>query len=114
MDTMYLQVKCSCIELLILTDILKSFRDENGEFFCFMGETQIGVTDMLNVNRGSHVAFPGETIMKEAKLYTERYLTKALENVGAFDKWALKKNIRGEVYNIVVFKFSTIFILMKI
>ena len=66
---------------------------------------QIGVTDMLNVNRGSHVAFPGETIMKEAKLYTERCLTKALENVGAFDKWALKKNIRGEVYNIARYEF---------
>ena len=79
-----------------------------------MGETQRGVTDMLNVNRCSHVAFPGETIMKEAKLCTERYLRNALENVGASHKWALKKNIRGEVYNIVVFKFSTIFILVKI
>ena len=70
-----------------------------------MGQTQRGVTDMLNVNRGSHVAFPGETIMKEAKLCTERYLTNALENVGAFDKWALKKNIRGEVYNTDSYEF---------
>ena len=58
---------------------------------------------MLNVNRCSRVAFPGETIMQEAKLCTERYLRNALEDVGAFDKWALKKNIRGEVYNIFGF-----------
>ena len=55
---------------------------------------------MLNVNRCSHVSFPGETIMKEAKLCTERYLRNALEKVDASDKWAFKKNIRGEVYNI--------------
>nr|M4HYC6.1 RecName: Full=Bifunctional levopimaradiene synthase, chloroplastic; Short=PcLAS2; AltName: Full=Diterpene synthase; Includes: RecName: Full=Levopimaradiene synthase; AltName: Full=Abieta-7,13-diene synthase; AltName: Full=Neoabietadiene synthase; Includes: RecName: Full=Copalyl diphosphate synthase; Flags: Precursor [Pinus contorta]AFU73863.1 levopimaradiene/abietadiene synthase [Pinus contorta] len=81
----------------VSSDVLKTFRDENGEFFCFLGQTQRGVTDMLNVNRCSHVAFPGETIMEEAKLCTERYLRNALEDTGAFDKWALKKNIRGEV-----------------
>uniref|UniRef100_F2XFB2-2 Isoform 2 of Bifunctional levopimaradiene synthase, chloroplastic n=1 Tax=Picea sitchensis TaxID=3332 RepID=F2XFB2-2 len=81
----------------VSSDVLKTFRDENGEFFCFLGQTQRGVTDMLNVNRCSHVAFPGETIMEEAKTCTERYLRNALEDVGAFDKWALKKNIRGEV-----------------
>jgi ent-copalyl diphosphate synthase len=89
-----------------LADVLKTFRDENGEFFCFLGQTQRGVTDMLNVNRCSHVAFPGETIMQEAKLCTERYLRNALEDVGAFDKWALKKNIRGEVCNIAGSLFS--------
>nr|H8ZM73.1 RecName: Full=Bifunctional cis-abienol synthase, chloroplastic; AltName: Full=Diterpene synthase TPS4; Short=AbdiTPS4; Flags: Precursor [Abies balsamea]AEL99953.1 diterpene synthase TPS4 [Abies balsamea] len=78
-------------------DVLKTFKDENGEFFCFMGQTQRGVTDMLNVYRCSQVAFPGETIMEEAKLCTERYLRNALENADAFDKWAIKKNIRGEV-----------------
>nr|ADE77475.1 unknown [Picea sitchensis] len=36
---------------------------------------------MLNVNRCSQVAFPGETIMQEAKLCTERYLRNALEDV---------------------------------
>nr|Q50EK2.1 RecName: Full=Bifunctional levopimaradiene synthase, chloroplastic; Short=PtLAS; AltName: Full=Diterpene synthase; AltName: Full=PtTPS-LAS; Includes: RecName: Full=Levopimaradiene synthase; AltName: Full=Neoabietadiene synthase; Includes: RecName: Full=Copalyl diphosphate synthase; Flags: Precursor [Pinus taeda]AAX07435.1 diterpene synthase [Pinus taeda] len=81
----------------VSSDVLKTFRDENGEFFCFLGQTQRGVTDMLNVNRCSHVAFPGETIMEEAKLCTERYLRNALEDGGASDKWALKKNIRGEV-----------------
>nr|3S9V_A Chain A, Abietadiene synthase, chloroplastic [Abies grandis]3S9V_B Chain B, Abietadiene synthase, chloroplastic [Abies grandis]3S9V_C Chain C, Abietadiene synthase, chloroplastic [Abies grandis]3S9V_D Chain D, Abietadiene synthase, chloroplastic [Abies grandis] len=81
----------------VSSDVLKTFRDENGEFFCFLGQTQRGVTDMLNVNRCSHVSFPGETIMEEAKLCTERYLRNALENVDAFDKWAFKKNIRGEV-----------------
>ena len=54
---------------------------------------------MLNVNRCLHVAFPGETIMQEAKVCTERYLRNALQNGGALDKWALKKNIRGEVHN---------------
>jgi pentatricopeptide repeat protein len=39
---------------------------------------------MLNVNRCSHVAFPGETVMAEEKLCTERYLWNALEDV---DLW---------------------------
>nr|AOG18229.1 copalyl pyrophosphate synthase-like protein [Taiwania cryptomerioides] len=81
----------------VSSEALKTFRDANGEFFCFMGETQRGVTDMLNVHRCSQVAFPGEKIMEEAKLCTQRYLTNALESVGTFDKWALKKDLRGEV-----------------
>ncbi|KAH9317858.1 hypothetical protein KI387_019627 [Taxus chinensis] len=81
----------------VSSDALKTFRDEHGEFFCFMGQTQRGVTDMLNVHRCSQVAYPGEKIMEEAKLCTHRYLTNALENVGAFDKWALKKDLQGEV-----------------
>ncbi|KAH9292443.1 hypothetical protein KI387_042368 [Taxus chinensis] len=81
----------------VSSDALKTFRDGNGEFFCFMGQTQRGVTDMLNVHRCSQVALPGEKIMEEAKLCTQRYLTNALENVGAFDKWALKKDLQGEV-----------------
>ncbi|KAH9301877.1 hypothetical protein KI387_013460, partial [Taxus chinensis] len=48
-------------------------------------------------SRCSQVAYPGEKIMEEAKLCTHRYLTNALENVGAFDKWALKKDLQGEV-----------------
>jgi len=81
----------------ISSDVLKAFRDENGEFFRFLGQTPRGVTVTLNVNRCSHVVFPGETVMEEAKLCTERYLWNALENMDALDKWALKKNIRGEV-----------------
>nr|WJJ50359.1 diterpene synthase 5 [Cephalotaxus harringtonia] len=81
----------------VSSDALKTFRDENGEFFCFMGQTQRGVTDMLNVHRCSQVAYPGEKIMEEAKQCTHRYLTNALGNVGAFDKWALKKDLQGEV-----------------
>ncbi|GLJ48438.1 hypothetical protein SUGI_1022410 [Cryptomeria japonica] len=81
----------------VSSDALKTFQDKNGEFFCFMGETQRGVTDMLNVHRCSQVAFPGETIMEEAKLCTKRYLTNALKSAGTFDKWALKKDVRGEV-----------------
>nr|QWV53997.1 copalyl diphosphate synthase-like 1 [Chamaecyparis formosensis] len=81
----------------VSSDALKTFRDENGEFFCFMGQTQRGVTDMLNVHRCSQVAYPGETVMEEAKQCTLRYLTNALDNVGAFDKWALKKDLQGEV-----------------
>jgi len=68
-----------------------------------MGQTQRGVTDMLNVYRCSQVALPGETIMEEANLCTERYLRNALENADAFDKWAIKKNIRGEVYDNALF-----------
>eukprot|EP00253_Pinus_taeda_P036131 PITA_36131 len=81
----------------VSSDVLRTFRHENGEFFRFMGQTERGVTDMLNLNRCSHVAFPRETVMEEAKHCTERYLWNALEDVDALGKWCLKKNIRGEV-----------------
>ncbi|GLJ48425.1 hypothetical protein SUGI_1022120 [Cryptomeria japonica] len=81
----------------VSSDALKGFRDKNGEFFCFMGQTHRAVTDMFNVHRFSHVAFPGETIMEEARLFTHKYLTNAVQNVGTFDKWALKKDLQGEV-----------------
>ncbi|GLJ48435.1 hypothetical protein SUGI_1022380 [Cryptomeria japonica] len=81
----------------VSSDALKTFQDKNGEFFCFMGETHRGVTDMLNVHRCCQVAFAGETIMEEAKLCTKRYLTSALESAKTFDKWALKKDVWGEV-----------------
>nr|M4HYC8.1 RecName: Full=Monofunctional pimaradiene synthase; Short=PcmPIM1 [Pinus contorta]AFU73868.1 monofunctional pimaradiene synthase [Pinus contorta] len=99
----YIDVMATGIRILRLhrynvsSDILKTFRDENGEFYRFPGQSERGVTDMLNLNRCSHVAFPGETVMEEAKLCTERYLWNALENVNPLDKWGLKENIRGEV-----------------
>eukprot|EP01018_Ginkgo_biloba_P027642 Gb_00720 [translate_table: standard] len=81
----------------VSSDVLKNFRDENGEFFCFVGETQKGLTDMLNLYRCSQVAFPGETMMEEAKVFTSNYLRNAIESNNAFDKWSVKKNLPGEV-----------------
>ncbi|KAJ7559044.1 hypothetical protein O6H91_04G067100 [Diphasiastrum complanatum] len=69
----------------------------DGKFFCFAGENQHGVTDMLNLYRASQVRFPGETILEEANAYSKAYLANALRNKDAFDKWAFKKDLEGEV-----------------
>eukprot|EP01018_Ginkgo_biloba_P016482 Gb_04666 [translate_table: standard] len=81
----------------VSSDVLENFRDEKGDFFCFAGQTQIGVTDNLNLYRCSQVCFPGEKIMEEAKTFTTNHLQNALAKNNAFDKWAVKKDLPGEV-----------------
>eukprot|EP01018_Ginkgo_biloba_P005364 Gb_14808 [translate_table: standard] len=81
----------------ISSDVLENFRDEKGDFFCFAGQTQIGVTDNLNLYRCSQVCFMGEKIMEEANTFTTNHLQNALAKNNAFDKRAVKKDLPGEV-----------------
>ncbi|KAJ7553188.1 hypothetical protein O6H91_06G087400 [Diphasiastrum complanatum] len=69
----------------------------DGKFFCFAGESRHGMTEMLNLYRASQLRFPGETILDDSHDYTKTYLANALQNRNAFDKWALKKDLEGEV-----------------
>eukprot|EP01018_Ginkgo_biloba_P030117 Gb_06621 [translate_table: standard] len=81
----------------VSSDVLKNFKEENEEFFCLPGQAQRGVSDMLNLYRCSQIACPGEKIMKEANAFTKNHLRNALEQNNLYDKWAIKKNLRGEV-----------------
>ncbi|KAJ7553180.1 hypothetical protein O6H91_06G087100 [Diphasiastrum complanatum] len=59
-------------------------------------ESHHGVTEMLNLNRASQIRFPGETILEESHAYSKAYLANALQNKDTFDKWAVKKDLKGE------------------
>ncbi|KAJ7532189.1 hypothetical protein O6H91_14G075600 [Diphasiastrum complanatum] len=72
------------------------FKSED-KFYCFAGESQHGLTEMLNLYRASQVRFPGETILEESHAYSKVYLTNALKDKGTFDKWAFKKDLKGEI-----------------
>nr|UPQ49781.1 levopimaradiene synthase [Phylloglossum drummondii] len=75
---------------------IEHFKSE-GKFFCFAGESRHGVTEMLNLYRASQLRFPGETILEESHSYSKAYLANAVQTRDAFDKWALKKDLEGEV-----------------
>ncbi|KAJ7552056.1 hypothetical protein O6H91_06G040000 [Diphasiastrum complanatum] len=75
---------------------IEHFRSD-GKFYCFAGESQHGVTEILNLYRASQVRFPGETILEESHAYSKTHLANALQNKDAFDKWAFKKDLEGEV-----------------
>lgn len=66
--------------------MLESFKDEDGHFF-FSSSGQIDIDSrseqvmrgMLNLLRASSVAFPGETVMEEAKIFTSACLNTLLQ-----------------------------------
>ncbi|KAL3677963.1 hypothetical protein R1sor_020919 [Riccia sorocarpa] len=54
----------------VRADVFRQFRGENGEFFCFTGQSGQAVTGMFNLYRASQTRFPGETILDEAFHFT--------------------------------------------
>ncbi|KAH9321011.1 hypothetical protein KI387_015650, partial [Taxus chinensis] len=58
----------------VSAEVIKFFRDDKGEFFSFADKTSREAEDMLSLYRCSQIAFPGETIMKEAETFTKHYL----------------------------------------
>lgn len=67
--------------------MLEGFKDKDGHFFFFAGESNgrleegdaMMMRGMLNLLRGSSVAFPGETVMEEAKIFTSACLKTLLQ-----------------------------------
>ncbi|GLJ33855.1 hypothetical protein SUGI_0680490 [Cryptomeria japonica] len=58
----------------VSSEVIKNFQNEKGEFFSFADKTHREVEGMLSLYKCSQIAFPGETIMKEAKIFTQNYL----------------------------------------
>ncbi|GLJ38213.1 hypothetical protein SUGI_0777900, partial [Cryptomeria japonica] len=72
----------------VSADVLKNFKDENGQFFNCGGKNdknntieEHAVRSMLNLLRASSVAFPGETIMQEIKVFSSLYLKQIFKNI---------------------------------
>ncbi|KAG9443575.1 hypothetical protein H6P81_014915 [Aristolochia fimbriata] len=81
----------------ITPDVLNNFKDKDGNFFCFAGQTHLGVSDMFNMYRLSQVRFPGETILIEAQTFAEGYLRSCMKLKHFDDKWSVKKAFHKEV-----------------
>ncbi|CAN8247985.1 unnamed protein product [Cochlearia groenlandica] len=80
----------------VSADVFKNFEKE-GEFFCFVGQSNQAVTGMFNLYRASQLAFPKENILKEAKEYSVKYLKHKQEKQELLDKWIIMKDLPGEI-----------------
>ncbi|KAK1284271.1 hypothetical protein QJS10_CPB21g01599 [Acorus calamus] len=70
---------------------------KDGKFFCLPGEMNESVTHMYNLYRASQIAFPGEKILHEAKMFTSKFLRDKQASNEFFDKWIITKDLCGEV-----------------
>ncbi|AEE82229.1 ent-kaurene synthetase A-like protein [Arabidopsis thaliana] len=80
----------------VSADVFKNFEKE-GEFFCFVGQSNQAVTGMFNLYRASQLAFPREEILKNAKEFSYNYLLEKREREELIDKWIIMKDLPGEI-----------------
>nr|WMI31575.1 chloroplast cephalotene synthase [Cephalotaxus sinensis] len=59
-------------------DVLKIFKDDHGRFFSCASQRHIDLRSIVNLFRASDLAFPGEKIMDEARLFASQYLRQSL------------------------------------
>nr|UZM18090.1 ent-labda-8,13E-dienyl diphosphate synthase [Gymnaconitum gymnandrum] len=71
--------------------------ERDGQFYCFVGQTSQGITEMLSLYRASQILFPGEEIMKEAKEFSFKTLKEKYDRGQVTDRWLITKNLTGEV-----------------
>ncbi|CAN6453670.1 unnamed protein product [Victoria cruziana] len=71
--------------------------EKGGEFFCFSGQSNQAITGIYNLNRASQLMFPGEKILKDAKVFSYRFLRQKQANNQLLDKWIITKDLPGEV-----------------
>ncbi|KAF5194223.1 Copalyl diphosphate synthase, partial [Thalictrum thalictroides] len=75
--------------------------EKEGQFFCFVGQTSQGVTEMLSLYRASQVLFPSEKILEEAKKFASKFLREKQDLGQVADRWIISKDLVGEVqYNL--------------
>ncbi|KAK9139795.1 hypothetical protein Scep_009476 [Stephania cephalantha] len=77
-------------------DAFKHF-ERGGEFFCFVGQSSQGVTEMLSLYRASQVLFPGEKTLREAREFTYKFLKTKLASGQMADRWIITKDLGVEV-----------------
>ncbi|KAF9593733.1 hypothetical protein IFM89_024737 [Coptis chinensis] len=77
--------------------------ERDGQFFCFVGQTSQGITEMLSLYRASQVLFPKEQILQEAKEFASKFLREKQSLGQVSDRWIITKDLVGEVdYNMCV------------
>nr|A0A075F9Z3.1 RecName: Full=ent-copalyl diphosphate synthase 2, chloroplastic; Short=MvCPS2; Flags: Precursor [Marrubium vulgare]AIE77091.1 class II diterpene synthase [Marrubium vulgare] len=78
-------------------DAFKQFEDDDGEFLCFIGQTNHSVSATYNLYRASQVMFPGEEILQRAKKFSTKFLQDKRAENELLDKWVITKDLPGEV-----------------
>lgn len=76
--------------------VFKNF-EKDGEFFCFVGQSTQAVTGMYNLNRASHISFPGEDVLQRARIFSYEFLREREAQGTLRDKWIIAKDLPGEV-----------------
>ncbi|KAJ4967921.1 hypothetical protein NE237_014622 [Protea cynaroides] len=77
-------------------DAFRHFK-KGGEFFCYAGQSNEGITVIFNLYRASQVLFPREKILEEAKTFASKFLRDKQESNRLLDKWLITKNLPDEV-----------------
>ncbi|KAK4441666.1 Kolavenyl diphosphate synthase TPS5, chloroplastic [Sesamum alatum] len=80
----------------VSADVFKHF-ENGGEFFCFVGQSDQAVTGMYNLYRASHLMFPGEDILADARNFSANFLQEKRASNELLDKWIIAKDLPGEV-----------------
>ncbi|KAK4482273.1 hypothetical protein RD792_009425, partial [Penstemon davidsonii] len=80
----------------VSADVFKNF-EKGGEFFCFAGQSTQAVTGMYNLYRASHLKFPGEDVLLDARKFSSMFLQIKRANNELLDKWIITKDLPGEV-----------------
>jgi len=65
----------------LIADVLKHFKDQNGQFACSPSEAEGELRSIVNLYRASLIAFPGEKVMEEAEIFSTKYLKEALQKI---------------------------------
>jgi ent-copalyl diphosphate synthase len=82
---------------IVLAVVFENFKDGNGRLFCSTGQLKNDVASMLGLYRASQLAFPGESILDEAKIFATKYLREDLEKSETFSPWNIEQNLTQEV-----------------
>nr|ADH29869.1 e-beta farnesene synthase [Pinus sylvestris] len=77
--------------------VFENFKDADGHFFGSTSQFNKNVASMLSLYRASQLAFPGETILDEARDFATKYLREALEKSEIFTAWNNKQNLSQEI-----------------
>ena len=64
-----------------ISDVLKVFQTQKGEFACSAIQIEEEIKSILNLLRASLIAFPGEKVMEEAQIFATTYLIEALQKI---------------------------------
>ncbi|GJN12782.1 hypothetical protein PR202_ga31093 [Eleusine coracana subsp. coracana] len=78
--------------------VLKHF-EKDGKFFCLHGESNpSSVTPMYNTYRAAQLMFPGDdNVLRRAEVFCRDFLLQRRASNRMKDKWAIAKDILGEV-----------------
>nr|QHZ00922.1 terpene synthase 15 [Taiwania cryptomerioides]WBO26430.1 linalool synthase [Taiwania cryptomerioides] len=65
----------------VSSGVLENFKGKDGQFLSSNSQSNQDVKIMLNLFRASLIAFPGEKVMEEAKVFATTYLKQAMTNI---------------------------------